>query len=162
MARRDTDDGKSWWKLLPKPPTFDHGTREAEISAWKEWSWTFEQHLSSVDSKFLDDIEQVRAHPERLVDPVDFTESERQRNSFFYSLLSSLTRQRTLMVVRQTAGSNGLEAYRALIQQNEPLSKNRSMGLLNVIMIWTPRLLQNTEASMVQAYSMFALSTLAW
>ena len=57
-------------------PTFDHGTREAEISAWKEWSWTFEQHLSSVDSKFLDDIEQVRAHPERLVDPVDFTESE--------------------------------------------------------------------------------------
>ena len=76
LARRDTDDGKSWWKLLPKPPTFDHGTREAEISAWKEWSWTFEQHLSSVDSKFLDDIEQVRAHPERLVDPVDFTESE--------------------------------------------------------------------------------------
>ena len=38
LARRDTDDGKSWWKLLPKPPTFDHGTREAEISAWKEWS----------------------------------------------------------------------------------------------------------------------------
>ena len=136
LARRDTDDGKSWWKLLPKPPTFDHGTREAEISAWKEWSWTFEQHLSSVDSNFLDDIEQVRAHPERLVDPVDFTESERQRNSFFYSLLSSLTRQRTLMVVRQTAGSNGLEACRALIQQNEPLSKNRSMGLLNVIMNW--------------------------
>ena len=66
------------------------------------------------------------------------------------------------MVVRQTAGSNGLEAYRALIQQNEPLSKNRSMGLLNVIMIWTPRLLQNTEASMAKAYSMFALSTLAW
>ena len=146
LARRDTDDGKSWWKLLPKPPTFDHGTREAEISAWKERSCTFEQfpkitfvaHLFNLclDSKFLDDIEQVRAHPERPVDPVDFTESERQRNSFFYSLLSSLTRQRTLMVVRQTAGSNGLEAYRALIQQNEPLPKNRSMGLLNVVMNW--------------------------
>ena len=134
-ARRDTDDGKSWWKLLPKPPTFDHGTREAEISGWKKWSWTFEQYLGSVDSKFLDDVEHVRAHPERPVDPVDFTESERQGDSFFYSLLS-LTRQRTLMVVRETAGSNGLEESRALIQQNEPLSKNRSMGLLNVIMIW--------------------------
>lgn len=33
-------------------------------------------------------------------------------------------------------GSNGLEAYRRLIQQNEPMSKNRSMGLLNVIMNW--------------------------
>ena len=40
------------------------------------------------------------------------------------------------MVVRQVSGSNGLEAYRMLIQQNEPLSKNRSMGPLNVIMNW--------------------------
>ena len=47
------------------------------------------------------------------------------------------------MVVRQTAGSNGLEACRALIQQNEPLSKNRSMGLLNVIMNWPQFFWQN-------------------
>ena len=69
LARRETDDGKSWWKLLPKPPVFDHATREAEIGAWKEWSWTFEQYLGSIDSKFLDDMEQLRAHPERPVDP---------------------------------------------------------------------------------------------
>lgn len=36
------------------------------------------------------------------------------------------------------AHSNGLEAYRVLISQNEPMTKNRSMGLLNVIMNWPP------------------------
>ena len=91
LARRETEEGKSWWKLLPKPPVFDHATREAEIGAWKEWSWTFEQYLGSVDTRFLDDVSQLRAHPNSPVDPVDFTDSERQRNSFFYSsLLSSL------------------------------------------------------------------------
>ena len=42
----------------------------------------------------------------------------------------------TLLVVKQVAGCNGLEAFRTLIQQNEPVSKNRSMGLLNIIMNW--------------------------
>ena len=42
----------------------------------------------------------------------------------------------TLLVVKQVAGCNGLEAYRTLIQQNEPVSKNRSMGFPNIIMNW--------------------------
>lgn len=53
LARRETEEGKSWWKLLPKPPVFDHATGEAEIGAGKEWSWTFEQYLGPVDSKFF-------------------------------------------------------------------------------------------------------------
>jgi hypothetical protein len=94
------EQAKNWWKLLPKPPVFDHATREAEIAAWKEWPWTFEQYVGSVDSKFLDDIEQLRSNPNVAVDPVDFTDLEKQRNTFFYSLLSSLLRQRALLVVR--------------------------------------------------------------
>ena len=136
VARQTAEDGKSWWKLLPKPPVFDHGTREAELAGWKEWSWTFEQYMSSIDAKFSDDITQMRANVERAVDPIDFSDAERQRNAFLYSLLSSLMRQRALLVIRQIPGCNGLEAYRTLIQQNEPVSKNRSMGLLNVIMNW--------------------------
>ena len=75
-------------------------------------------------------------NPDRAVDPVDFTDLERQRNHFLYSLLSSLVRQRALLVIRQVENSNGLEAYRQLVQQNEPMTKNRSMGLLNAIMNW--------------------------
>ena len=34
QSRPAGEDSRSWWKLLPKPPTFDHATREAEIAAW--------------------------------------------------------------------------------------------------------------------------------
>lgn len=136
MSRQSGDEARSWWKLLPKPPAFDHGTWEADISSWKEWSWTFEQYIASVDTKFADDIQEVRANLGVTVDPVDFPDAKKQRNTFLYSLRSSLLRQRALLVVRQVTGCNGLEAYRALIQQNEPISKNRSMGLSNVIMNW--------------------------
>ena len=136
MDRSSADDGKSWWRFLPKPPIFDHGSREREIAAWREWSWAFEQYMASVDSRFSDDIQQMRSDLNRTVDPVDFSDAERQRNHFLYSMLSSLLKQRSLLVIRQVPGSNGLEAYRLLVQQNEPLSKNRSMGLLNVIMNW--------------------------
>ena len=111
-SRSTSDENKSWWKLLPKPSVFDHSTRESEIAAWKDWSWNYEQYLASIDARFADDIQQVRSHPEQVVDPVDFSDNEKQRNSFFYSLLSSLLRQRALMVVRQVSGSNGL--YRSL------------------------------------------------
>ena len=78
----------------------------------------------------------VRADLDRSVDPVGFSDAEKQRNTFFYSMLASLLRQRALLVVRQVTGCNVLEAYWTLILQNEPVSKNRSMGLLNVKMNW--------------------------
>ena len=48
--------------------------------------------MASVDARFADDIQQVRSTVEQPVDPVDFSDGERQRNShsFLYSLLSSL------------------------------------------------------------------------
>lgn len=107
---RQGSDEKTWWKLLPKPPTFDHASRESEIAGWKEWSWAFEQYMASVDARFSDDIQEMRKDITKAIDPVDFSDSERQRNSFLYSMLSSLLRQRPLLVVRQVAGSNGLEA----------------------------------------------------
>ena len=136
LSRQTPEEPRSWWKLLPKPAVFDHSSRETEISAWREWSWSFEQYITSVDPKFGDDIQAMRSKLDQAVDPVDFSDSERQRNAFLYSMFSSLLRQRPLLVVRQITGCNGLEAYRTLIQQNEPVSKNRSMGLLNIIMNW--------------------------
>ena len=82
-ASRSSDESRAWWKLLPKPALFDHATREAEIAGWKDWSWSFEQYISSVDSKFMDDIRQVRSNTEKPIDTFDFSDAERQRNSFF-------------------------------------------------------------------------------
>lgn len=63
-------------------------------------------------------------------------------------LEASDTGWHTKGVTRQISSSNGLEAYRVLIEQNEPMSKNRSMGLLNVIMNWP--VLAGGKASLMQ------------
>ena len=61
--------------------------------------------MASVDTRFSDDIQEMRKDPSKTIDPVDFSDAERQRNSFLYSMLSSLLRQRPLMVVRQVGNS---------------------------------------------------------
>ena len=69
---RQGSDEKTWWKLLPKSPTFDHASRESEIAGWKEWSWAFEQYMASVDARFSDDIQEMRKDITKAIDPVDF------------------------------------------------------------------------------------------
>lgn len=66
------EENRSWWKLLPKPPVYDHSSRESEIAGWREWSWTFEQYMASVDTRFSDDIQEMRKDPSKTIDPVDF------------------------------------------------------------------------------------------
>ena len=39
----------------------------------------FEQYVASVDPKFTDDIQSVRANLDKPVDPVDFSDQERQK-----------------------------------------------------------------------------------
>ena len=97
----------------------------AQLSLCPLTCHTGHTYLSSIDTKFNDDTQEMRKDVSKVVDPVDFSDSERQRNSFLYSMLSALLRQRPLLVVRQVSGSNGLEAYRQLVQQNEPVSRNR-------------------------------------
>ena len=104
-------------------------------------------YVASVDPKFTDDLQSVRANVDKPVDPFDFSDQERQRNHFLYSLLSALLRQRALLVVKQVTGNNGLEVFRLLVQQNEPASKNRSMSLLSVIMSWPAF---NSKTSLMQ------------
>ena len=71
---------------------------------------------------------ELRSNPGREI-AVDQSDEERQRSSFLYALLASLLRHRPLSLIKQVKDSNGLEAYRALIQSLGPTSKKRSLGL---------------------------------
>ena len=41
-----------WFKVLPKPSTFDPKDREAELSQFRDWWWQVEQYVVAVDPKF--------------------------------------------------------------------------------------------------------------
>ena len=129
-------DEKSWYRLLPKPQVFEPSNREQEISQWRDWAWSLEQYLASLDPQYVMEIKTLRENPQTEVDASVQTDSEQKRSVFLYGLLASLVKQRPLLVVKQVKMSNGYEAYRQLIQSCEPLNKNRAMSLLSIIMNW--------------------------
>ena len=131
-------DDRSWFKVLPKPAGFDPKSREDELAQWRDFSWGLEQYLASLDSEFPNDFQELRDHPTREVDQSIQTDEVKQRGMFLFSLLASLVRQRPLAVIKQVKNANGFEAYRQLIQSLEPASKNRSLGLLTMLLEWSP------------------------
>ena len=90
-----------------------------------DFSWSLEQYLSSLGASHIDDVKKIRANPEREI-AVDLqSDEERHRSSFLYAFLAPLLRYRPLSVSKQVMESNGVEAYRLLVQSLEPTSKKR-------------------------------------
>ena len=137
IQKKGGQDDKAWFRVLPKPGNFEPKSREDELAMWRDFSWGLEQYLASLDASFTDDFKEIRENPDRPIDPSIQSDEERQRGSFLYALLASLVRQRPLSLIKQVKEANGLEAYRMLVQSLEPASKNRSLGLLTMILEWS-------------------------
>ena len=129
-------DEKAWYRLLPKPGSFDPGSREDEIAKWRDWSWSFKQYVGRLDPNFVTEIERIRKTPAVEVDMSIMASDEQKRCIFLYSLLASVLKNRPLVLLKSVKDFNGYECYRELIASNEPQNKNRSMSLLNAIMNW--------------------------
>ena len=121
-------------KLLPKPPNFAPADRDQEVLQWHDWYWCFKQYLVVVNEKYEKDLEEVLKAPSTEVDWDLLDASEQQRGRFFYGLLGSLLQGRLLGLVKNVLNSNGLEAMRQLIQNCQPMARNRTMSLLQGIM----------------------------
>ena len=106
-ATEKASDNKDWYKLLSKPSSFDPSSREAEISGWRDWSWSFEQYLGSLVSIFTEEIRVIRNNIETVVDTSAQSNAEMRRGSFLYGLLASLLKQRPLVVLKAVGEANG-------------------------------------------------------
>eukprot|EP00913_Durusdinium_trenchii_P019950 g18751.t1 len=114
------------------------GSADGDDGNTSNFSWSLEQYLSSLNGMFTEDFKDIRARPDDPIDSSIQSDEEKQRSKFLYSLLASLVKQRPLAMVRQVTESNGMEAYRLLVQSLEPASKNRALGLLTMILEWRP------------------------
>ena len=41
-----------WFKVIPRPETFNYRSADEETKAFREWAWQFENYLSAVDEQF--------------------------------------------------------------------------------------------------------------
>ena len=125
-----------WYKVLPKPWTFEPKDREAELSGFRDWWWQVEQYIVAVDSNYGQDLLYIRGHLDEEMPLVEQDPEQTRRSGFLYGLLASLLKQRPLMLLKGIEQGNGMEAVRQLFRTCQPSSRNRSLGLLHVIMQW--------------------------
>ncbi len=130
------NEGKNLYKLLPRPSNWEPKNRDEELSSWRDWTWSLEQYLSSIDPEYGDEIEALRKNITVVQDMTVMTDKEKKRCTFLYGLLASLLKHRPLAMLKQIPGNNGYEALRQMMEAYEPMTRNRSMGLLTCLLTW--------------------------
>ena len=144
-AKASTD----WFKLLPKPNSFEPKDYDQEVAGWRDWWWTVNQYLCTLDTKYETELAEIEAKPSVMQDHRVMGEEEKKRSMFLYGLLASLLRGRLLTVLRGIPDNNGYEALRQLVLQCQPTSRNRSLGILHALMSWQSFDMKNSLLSQV-------------
>ena len=125
-----------WYKVLPKPSCFEPKDREAELATFRDWWWQVEQYMLAVDANYGHDLQTIRSKLDEEIPLVEQSIEQTRRSAFLYGLLASLLKNRPLSLLKGIEQGNGLEAVRQLFRTCQPSSRNRSLGLLHLIMQW--------------------------
>ena len=131
--KSSTGDGS---KMLAKPDIFDYKSQEEEIEALREWSWVLEKSLSAVDEGYMNDLKEIHEKPNEKFDMDLASTEEKTRCTKLYGLLASLTRGRTLQLVKAVEDSNGFDAWRSLNKALNPTSTAKGLALLGAGATW--------------------------
>ena len=123
-SRSSTD----WFKLFPKPNAFEPKDYDQEVAGWRDWWWTVNQYLCTLDVKYESELAEIENKPTVVQDAQLMDDEEKKRSMFLYGLLASLLKGRLLTVLRGIPDNNGDEALRQLVLQCQPTSRNRSLG----------------------------------
>ena len=79
-----------WYKVLPKPSTFEPKDREAELSGFRDWWWQVEQYIVAVDGNYGQDLLYIRSDMDEELPLVEQDPERTKRSGFLYGLLASL------------------------------------------------------------------------
>ena len=125
-----------WSKLINKPPIFEHASVEAEIKAFRDWSWQLNQFLSTIDPSYDEELKRLFEDPSKGMDMQSASTDTRTRSSKLYGLLASLVRGKALSLVKSVSGADGYEALRQMILTLRPNTNTRGLALLTAATSW--------------------------
>ena len=123
--------GKEFIKILPRPEVFRAASQEEEQGRWPGWYWSLKQYLSAVDIGFKADLKALES--DLSVVATSTVPETQARSAQLYSLLASLMKGRSLLLVQRIPEQGGYEALRQLLLLFQPPSKVRSLGMLGAL-----------------------------
>ena len=114
-------------RLLGKPKVYTGVKAE-----WHQWKYVFLAYVGAVDQRLLSALELAEQQDSSL-DFVDFGDTAQQQARTMSYILSQMLQGGPLQLV-MNSGHNGLEAWRQLVRQEEPVSGASQVAALALIL----------------------------
>ena len=123
-------------KLIKPPEIFSPGTWQEEKNGFMEFKQRLRVWLGAMDEDLVETMDLVEndLRKNEVLDMKDMTDEAKTQSRKLYSILASYTKGRPYRVVRHTTEENGMEAYRMLLLEYQPVNRARSLELFHNIM----------------------------
>ena len=114
-------------RLLGKPKVYTGAKAE-----WHQWKYVFLAYVGAVDQRLLSALE-LAEQQDSALDFVNFGDTAQQQARTMSYILSQMLQGGPLQLV-MNSGHNGLEAWRQLVRQEEPVSGASQVATLSLIL----------------------------
>ena len=119
-----------WSRYVKQPDVFKPDTREQELKQWSDWRFTLENYVKSVDVVMHTEMSIIANNAEAKIEWSELNEERKERSLRLFGLLASLLRNRPLKLIRHMPHENGYEAWRVLIVDMQPSTRQTLEGEL--------------------------------
>ena len=100
-----------------------------EKSRWMDWRFNFENYMSCVSAKYVQEMETAAERKDPIV--TIGVEAAQRRSYTLYAVLASITSGKASQIVRKLKKTrNGYEAWRLIVAEFEPKSDNRQLAMM--------------------------------
>jgi hypothetical protein len=107
-------------RLLGKPKVYTGAKAD-----WHQWKYVFLAYVGAVDQRLLTALE-LAEQQDIVLDFGNYDESAQQQARTMSYILSQMLQGGPLQLA-MNSGNNGLEAWRRLVRQEEPVSAHRRL-----------------------------------
>ena len=114
-------------KHVKPPEVFKAESRSEELQRWQDWKFSFESFIGVSDSALLREMRDA-GNQQYVISMNALPPDQRNRSEKLYSMLSTLMKNRALRLARGVTEQNGYEAWRVIMKDLQPSTRQRSLA----------------------------------
>ena len=121
---------QSWARHLKSPEAWKPANRDEEIRSWPDWKMVFQSYVKAIDHQLSEMMTQVENDMEKDYKFEDMTPETQHKANFLFNMLVSYIKNRPLSIVKFIPHENGFLAWKTLLQEMQPSTRQRSLALM--------------------------------
>ena len=121
---------QTWAKHLKTPEIWKPENREAEIKGWSDWKFSFVNYVRAVDPKLAELMEWAERQGAEEIRFDDMSAEARAYAPKLFNMVCSYVKLRPLKLIRFTERQNGFKAWKVLVDEMQPATRQRSLALM--------------------------------